>query len=549
MSEIGSVAPPTYSPPVEAGAAGAPPLPGWDEALAALDRARADGRRMGGAEAIARLHGRGKLTPRERVDLLVDPGSFRELGELVTGMIRVPGRPDREAPADGVVGGWARIGGRRVVVVADDGTITAGARGPGGNRKAGYLRGLAANHGYPLVLLLESSANRFQGMMGAQFAGAGGGGSAGMAPPLAAWRQPGRSPVICAVLGTALGAASFQTMDAEFSTLAAPTAAMALAGPPVVAGGIGVTATVADLGAGEVHATTTGFIDHLGVDEADCIAAVREVVSYLPSSSRELPPRVLSDDPADRRTPEAVELVPLDHRKPYDMGALVRMLVDGGRFFELRPAFAKNIIIGYARIDGWTVGIVANQPRHLGGIVDVKAVVKTVRFAQICNAYNIPLVFLQDQPGFIVGPQSEREGALRQVVRLMNAAYGATTPMVTVLVRKAYGFSTWLLGGRPVGADHVVAWPSASISLAAPEIGVATVLQREMEAGELSEERQQELYASYRRMSQGRWAAYDFRIDDVIEPERTREVLARALAMAERKRRRELGTRRRFDTA
>lgn len=521
----------------------------WGVALAALGAARVAGRQMGGPEAVAKLHARGKLTPRERLDLLVDAGSFRELGELVEGLIRVPGRPDRAAPADGVVGGWAQVGGRHVVVIADDGTITAGARGPGGNRKAGYLRTLAQNHGHPLVLLLESSANRFQGMMGAQFAGAGGGGSAGLAPPAGTWRQAGRSPVICAVLGTALGAASFQTMDAEFSTLAAPTGAMALAGPPVVQGGIGVTATVQDLGAGEVHATQTGFIDHLGADEVDCIAAVREVLGYLPSSSRVLPPRVRGSDPPDRRTPEVTQLVPLDHRKPYDMRLLVGALVDDGRFFELRPDYARNIIIGYARVDGWTVGVIANQPRHLGGIVDVKAVIKAVRFAQICNAYNMPLLFLQDQPGFIVGPQSEREGALRQVVRLMNTAYSASVPMITVLVRKAYGFSTWLLGGRPVGADYVVAWPSASISLAAPEIGVATVMQREVEAGALSEERQQQLYASYRRMSQGRWAAYDFRIDDVIEPERTREVIAGGLAMAERKRRRELGTRRRFDTA
>lgn len=242
-------------------------------------------------------------------------------------------------------------------------------------------------------------------------------------------------------------------------------------------------------------------------------------------------------------------MVPLDHRKPYDMAQIVRTIVDDGEFLELRPHYARNIITGYARIDGWSVGIIANQPRHRGGIVDVNAVIKAVRFAQICNAYNIPLVFLQDQPGFIVGPESEREGALRQVVRLMNAAYGATVPMVTVLVRKAYGFSTWLLGGRAIGADYVVAWPSASISLAAPEIGVATLLRNEMAQGELSEERQLELYASYRRMSQARWAAYDYRIDDIIEPGRSRAVLASALAMAEGKRRAQLRTRRSFDTA
>ena len=521
----------------------------WADALADLARRREAGRQMGGQVAIEKLHSRGKLTPRERIDLLLDRGTFREVGELVTGIVEVPGRPDREAPADGVVTGWGLIDGRRIMVIADDGTITAGARGPGGNRKVGYLRSLAANHGYPLAMLLESSANRFQSMMGAQFAGASGGGSLGISPPAAHWQSEGRSPIVCAVLGTALGAASFQTMDAEFSTLADGTAAMALAGPPVVQGGIGVEATPQELGSGELHATTTGFIDHVGDSEENCIAAVRRFLGFFPDSSRSLPPRRIGDDPPDRESPELADMVPLDHRKPYDMAQIVRTIVDDGEFLELRPHYARNIITGYARIDGWSVGIIANQPRHRGGIVDVKAVIKAVRFAQICNAYNIPLVFLQDQPGFIVGPESEREGALRQVVRLMNAAYGATVPMVTVLVRKAYGFSTWLLGGRAIGADYVVAWPSASISLAAPEIGVATLLRNEMAQGELSEERQLELYASYRRMSQARWAAYDYRIDDIIEPGRSRAVLASALAMAEGKRRAQLRTRRSFDTA
>jgi len=525
------------------------PIDGWDAALADLEARRAAGRVMGGPDAIAKLHARGKLTPRERIELLVDPGTFRELGELATGLIEVPGRPDREAPADGVVAGWGRVGGRRIMIIADDGTITAGARGPAGNRKAAYLRGLANRHGYPLVLLLESSANRFQSMMGAQFAGDGGAPPLGTTPPAARWTSEGRSPIVCAVLGTALGAASFQTMDAEFSTLAAGTAAMALAGPPVVQGGIGVEATTQQLGSGELHATTTGFIDHVAEGEHECLAAVRSFLQLFPDNSRELPPRVRGADPADRRSPELTSLVPLDHRKPYDMAAVVRAVVDDGELLELRPRYARNIITGYARIDGWTVGVIANQPRHLGGIVDVKAVIKAVRFAQICNAYNIPLVFLQDQPGFIVGPDSEREGALRQVVRLMNTAYGATVPMVTVLVRKAYGFSTWLLGGRAVGADHVVAWPSGSISLAAPEIGVATLLRNELAAGELSEERQLELYASYRQMSQARWAAYDFRIDDVIDPADTRPHVAAVLGMVEGRRRAALRTRRGFDTA
>jgi acetyl-CoA carboxylase carboxyltransferase component len=520
---------------------------GWTEALAQLDEAREAGKQMGGLEAIARVHARGKLTPRERIDLLLDPGTFREIGELVTGLIRVPGRPDRVAPCDGVVCGWGAVDGRRVFVVADDGTIAAGARGPGGGRKAAYVRALATNQGFPLVLLLESSAGRLQGMMGAQFAGAAGGSNAGVAAPEGAWAQGGSIPVVSAIMGTALGAASFGAIASEFTTITTGTAAMAMGGPPVVLGGIGQEVDTQELGGAEVHATITGFVDYVAGDDADNVAAVRRFLGYFPDNSRELPPRVGRGDPPDRRTPELIDIVPLDHRRPYDMHRIIRAIVDDGAFLEVKERFGRNVITGYARLNGYSVGIIANQPSYMGGIVDVKAAIKVVRLAQTCDAYNIPLIFLQDQPGFIVGPTSEREGALRQIVRMMNMAYSFTTPALTVLIRKAYGFSTWLLGGRNVGADLVVAWPSASVSLAGPEVAVNTLMTREAQQGDLSPERSQELYAYYRKMSQARWAAYDFRIDDVIEPDRTREVLAKGLEMALRRRAKNLSLARTID--
>lgn len=504
----------------------------WATALAELEKAREDGRQMGGPEAIARLHERGKLTPRERIDLLFDDGTFREIGELVTGYINVPGRGERIAPCDGVVAGWGEVNGRRVFVIADDGTIAAGSRGPGGSRKAGYTRSLATNQGFPLVLLLESSAGRLQGMMGAQFAGAAGGGASGVALPDGAWAQPGSIPVVSAIMGTALGGASFGAIGSEFTTITNRTGAMAMGGPPVVQGGIGQDVDTQELGGAAVHANITGFVDRVCEDDADNVAVVRRFLGFFPDNSRELPPRIPTSDPFDRQAPELVDIVPLDHRKPYDMHRVIEAIVDDGDFFEVKGSFGGNAITGYAHLGGYSVGIIANQPSNLGGIVNVKAAIKSIRLLQTCDAYNIPVIFLQDQPGFIVGPGSEREGALRQIVRLMNTAYSFTTPALTVLVRKAYGFSTWLLGGRPVGADYVVAWPSASISLAGPEVAVNTLMAREAQKGELSPEKAQELYASYRKMSQARWAAYDFRIDDVIEPRRTREVLIRGLEMA-----------------
>lgn len=497
----------------------------WEEAIAEVEVQRENNRKMGGAAAIQKLHERGKLTPRERIAKLLDPMSFHEIGGLAEGIIRVSGREDRPAAGDAVVCGWGRVDGRQVFVVADDGSVTAGARGPAGMRKAEYIVNRARKRKRPCVLLLESSALRMQEQMGARFAD--------MTPFGGFWDRAGKVPVICGVMGTALGAASFRTMNADFSTMTLGTASMMLAGPPMVAKGTGEDITVQELGGAAIHASKTGFVDYVAADETENLQTIRTVLSYLPDSCDSLPPRVLRGDPPGRAVHELTDIVPLNHRKPYDMHRVIGAIVDNGEFLEIRARFAKNIVVGLARLDGHSVGILANQPNHMGGIVDPKGARKAVRFLQLCDAYHIPVIVLQDQPGFLIGSQSESEGALNEVVRLMNTISSMSTAMLTVTVRKAYGFSMQLLGGGRFlqEQDFVGAWPSASISLAGPELAVQTLLAREEKSGQLDSQRRERIYAGYRELSRARHAAYSFGIDELLAPSETRKVLCRVLEM------------------
>lgn len=507
---------------------------GWHAELTELARRRERGRQMGGAAAIERLHARGKLTPRERIDLLLDAGSFREFGELATGVVRVAGRPDRPAPADALVTGWGSVHGRTVLVMADDGTIAAGARGPAGYRKARFIDSLCVRTGLPLIMLQESSASRLGAVMGAQFAGPVWPAEHGVPGTRTHCEVDTRGPLISAVLGTALGAASFRTVNADFAVMV-ESSAMALAGPPMVKGAIGHSTSVEELGSPDFHRSESGLIDLICKDEPEALSAIRSVVSYLPERSGLPPRRVESHDPGDRAVPELLDIVPVNHRKAYDVVRVIEAIVDDHQFVQLKPERAPNIVVGFARLAGHAVGVVANQPIRMGGVVDPRAAGKATRFAQVCGSFGLPLVFLQDQPGFIVGASAEREGALREVVRLMNTAYGLRTPVVTVLMRKAFGFSTWLLGGKVLDPELVVAWPGAAVSVAGPELALNTLLATEQREGSLDEERRAELAALYVRNSRAQLAAYEFRIDDVIHPAETRRALARALDRGERR--------------
>ena len=516
----------------------------WEKALAELADQQAAAARLGGPEAIDKLHARGKLTARERLELLFDPGTFHEVGRLAEGRIEVAGRPPRAVPADAIVTGWGRVSGRIVFALADDGTIASGARGSIGGRKAGFLRALALRTGHPLVQLLEASAGRMQDMMGSQFAGAAGASNSGGAG--LTWSS-GRIPSVSAAMGFSFGGPSFQAPTTDLIIMTRETGFLGVGGPPVVRGGLGIDVTPEEIGGAAVHGRKTGFADRVAEDDVSCIEDIRKFLGYLPSSCYEYPPFVKPTDPVDRRNDSLTGIVPFDHRKAYNVLDVISEIVDDGEFFEMKPDYGRNIVTCFARLGGHTVGIVANQPKVNGGINDVKAGAKTNRFVQICDAYHVPLVFLQDQPGFMVGPKAELEDTARAIARYQNTIYSVDLPIMTVVMRKAYGYSYWLLGGKPVGADLVAAWPSASISLAGPEVGINTLMDREAKSGEISPERRAELYAAYREDSKAVKAARGFRIDDVIDPADTRRYLCQNLDIVLARRPRRPAPRRTID--
>lgn len=507
--------------------------PSWSALRAELSRQRAASRELGGPSAIAAVHERGRLTARERINALLDPGSFRELGALATGAIHAPGRAPRTAPADGVVTGWGDVEGRRTFVIADDGTLAAGARGPAGNRKADLVALLARNNGAPLVWLAESSVNRFQHTMGSQFAGVVQSRDGGRLP-LRARHRGAASPVVLAILGHAVGRASFAASSSDLTVMTESTSSMALAGPAIVSGALGVDLTAAELGGADVH-RRTGLVDIVATDEVRAMLAIRRYLSFVPAHSGSGPMWQPPSDPPQRRCDELVGIVPLNYRRAYDMRRVIETVIDDRDFLEVADRFAMNVSCGLARIGGHPVGIVANNPMHLAGIIEPKAIRKIMRFVQMCERLNMPLVVLQDQPGVMVGPQVEEERVFAYVHRLAETMRGVTVPVITVLVRKCYGFSYLILGSRAFGGDSVVAWPSASISLAGPEAGLSTVLARERRDGTLSLERRNELVQRYVTDARARSAALDGRIDDIIDPADTRAHIARQLAVFHRR--------------
>ena len=516
----------------------------WDTLLAELADHDSASTALGGPDAIERLHGRGKLTARERLALLFDPGTFHEVGLFAEGLIMVSGREPRTVPADAIVTGWGRVNGRTVLALADDGTIASGARGAIGGRKAAFIRSLALRTRHPLVQMLEASAGRMQDMMGSQFAGAAGAGGANSSG--LSWTS-GRIPTVTAAMGFSFGGPTFQAPTTDLIVMTRKTGFIGVGGPPVVRGGLGLEATAEEIGGAEVHTKKTGLVDRVAADDQSCIEDIRRFLDYLPSSCYEYPPYREPGDSITRKNERLTQIVPFDHRKAYNVLDVIVEIVDDGEYLEMKPEYGRNIITCFARLGGHPIGIVANQPKVNGGINDVRAGAKTNRFVQICDAYHVPLLFLQDQPGFMVGPKAEREDTARAIARYQNTIYGVDLPMMTIIMRKAYGYSYWLLGGKPVGADLVAAWPSASISLAGPEVGVNTLLDREARSGQVSPERRQALYAEYREDSKAIKAARGFRIDDVIDPADTRRYLCENLAMVLAKRRADPGPRRQVD--
>jgi acetyl-CoA carboxylase carboxyltransferase component len=490
---------------------------------------RARARLGGGEERIERQHQAGKLTARERLELLIDEGTFTELG--------IHGRPHfsqramegKVAPADGVITGYGRADGRMVAVCAYDFTVMAGSMGMTGELKVTRLRELALSKRIPFVWLLDSAGARIQEAVGSLFAGSG-----------HLFREEvvmsGVIPQVAALMGPCAAGTAYIPGLADFVPMVRGRGSMALAGPHLVRAAVGEDVTQEELGGSRVHCRRSGVGDLEVADDPECIARVKEYLSYFPQHCEERPPVRPSADPLDRMDEELLDVLPESNRKPYDMYEVIRRIVDDGEWLDLKPQWARTIITCLARMGGRPVGIVANQPRQLGGILDNDSADKAARFVNLCNAFGIPLIFLQDVPGFMVGTKVEQAGIIRHGAKMLHAVAAATVPKITVVVRKAYGAGYYVMCGRAYEPDLIVAWPSAEISVMGAEGAVEIVFRKQVEAAEDPAAKRAELIAAYREIIDVYIAAGNDMIDDVIDPRETRPTIIRALEMAENKR-------------
>ena len=494
-----------------------------------LHARRAQARLGGGEERIARQHEQDKLTARERLALLIDEGTFVELG--------IHGRPHfsqramegKEAPADGVVTGYGKVDGRLVAVAAYDFTVMAGSMGMTGETKVARLRELALGKRMPMIWLLDSAGARIQEAAGSLFAGSG-----------HLFREEviasGVIPQVAALMGPCAAGTAYIPGLADFVPMVKGRGSMALAGPHLTKAVTGEDVTQEELGGSRIHTRVSGVGDlEVGSDE-ECIQAIRDYLSFFGQSCEEAPPRREVSDPVDRAADDLLDIIPESARHPYDMYEVIGRIVDDGEWFDLKPRWARTIITCLARMGGRPVGIVANQPKHLGGILENDSADKAARFVNLCDAYGIPLLFLMDVPGFMVGTKVEQAGIIRHGAKMLYAVSRATVPKVTVILRKAYGAGYYVMCGKAYEPDLIVAWPSAEISVMGPEGAVNIIFRKQIEASDDPDATRAELVEGIRDTIDPYIAAGNAMIDDVIDPRETRPTVIRALEMAETKR-------------
>src|SRR5881409_1440977 len=476
---------------------------------------------MGGADKIARQRERGKLTVRERIELLFDAGTFIELGLLAQNR-----DGSDSATADGVVTGHGDIDGRQVWVIAYDFTVMAGSMGAVGEQfKAARVRELALRYRKPIVWLLDSAGARIQEASGSTFAGTG-------------WLfydqvvMSGVIPQVAAMLGPCAAGTAYIPGLADFVPMVKGTSSMALGGARLVKADTGEEVTDHDMGGSQVHCYESGVGDNEVERDADCIATVRRFLSYLPSNNTEPPPLVETDDPRERLVAGLDKIVPVNPRSAYDVRKVIKAVFDHESWFEIKPTWAKNLVVGLARAGGRSVGVVANQPMQKGGALDSDAADKGARFIRMCDAFNVPLVYLMDVPGFLVGSQVEKEGIIRHGAKMLYATSEATVPKVTVIMRKAYGAGYYVMCGKGYGPDVVVAWPFAEISVMGPEGAVNIIFNKQIEASSNPEETRAQMLQAIRAQINPYVAAGWAMIDDVIDPAETRKVIVRGIEQA-----------------
>lgn len=499
-----------------------------DKKVEQLRKLKEEAKLGGGKTRIEAQHKKGKLTARERVDLLLDEGSFEELDMLARHRSMAFGL-DKERPlGDGVVTGYGTIDGRSVYVFSQDFTVFGGSLSEVHAEKIVKIMNMAMKTGAPVIGLNDSGGARIQeGVVSL-----GGYADIFLLNTLAS----GVIPQISAIMGPCAGGAVYSPAITDFIMMVKNTSYMFVTGPNVVKTVTHEEISSEDLGGAMTHATKSGVAHFATENELDCLMKIRKLMGFIPSNNQEDPPAIPCDDPADRCDESLKTVVPENPNKPYDIKDVIKAIVDQEDFFEVHEEYAQNIVVGFARLDGKPVGIVANQPAVLAGVLDIDSSLKGARFVRFCDAFNIPLVVFEDVPGFLPGSDQEWRGIIKHGAKLLYAFCEATVPKITVITRKAYGGAYDVMNSKHVRGDINFAWPTAEIAVMGAKGAVEIIFKKEIDASENSQAMEEKLIEEYKdKFANPYSAAERGYIDDVIEPQLTRPKLIKALKMLENK--------------
>jgi len=500
-----------------------------EQRRAELQKRRDQSLAGGGPERVEKIHAKGMLTARERLELLLDPGSFVEIGTHVTHRSSAFGMDKRRITGDGVVAGWGTVEGRLVYTFAQDFTVFGGTMSEANGKKICAIMDLALDNGAPIVGLNDSGGARIQEGVLSLGAYA----DVFLRNTLAS----GVVPQISAIMGPCAGGAVYSPAITDFTLMVEGTSYMFVTGPDVIKAVTAEEVSFEDLGGAGTHNSKSGVAHFACHDDADCIRHVRRLLSFLPANCNDEPPRIKTSDPIDRRDESLDTLIPDASDKAYDMKDVVRRIVDDGDFFEVHEQFAQNIIVGFARLNGQSIGVIGNQPKVLAGVLDIDSSVKAARFVRFCDAFNIPLVTFEDVPGFLPGTRQEWGGIIKHGAKLLYAYCEATVPKLTVVTRKAYGGAYDVMSSKHIRGDYNVAWPSAEMAVMGAEGAVNILYREEIAKAKDGKAERKRLIDEYNEQFASPWIAAELGyLDAVIEPQETRPRLIAALEMLRNKR-------------
>ena len=500
-----------------------------EDRIEELRKRKKAARTPGGRDAAKKQHDKGKLTARERLDVLMDAGSFVETDPFAVHRAHDFGMDRKRPPGDGIITGYGTIDGRKVFVASQDFTVFGGSMGEVMAQKVTKVMDLAMSTGAPFVSINDSGGARIQ-EGAASLAGYGYIFERNV-------RASGVIPQISVIMGPCAGGAVYSPAITDFTFMVRETSHMFITGPDVVKTVTGEDVSMEELGGAMTHATKSGVASFVGEDDEDVLNRVRYLLSFLPSNNLEDPPAYAPTDDPNRSADALTHLVPDRAKEPYDMHEVIRYVVDDGEFLEIFPLWAMNIVIGFARLDGRSIGVIANQPKVNAGTLDIEASEKASRFVRFCDAFNIPILTLVDVPGFLPGTNQEYNGIIRHGAKLLYAYAEATVPRMTVITRKAYGGAYLVMNSKHLRSDVAFAWPTAEIAVMGAEGAVNVVFRREIEKAADPSQKKAELIKEYREKFSTPYAAAERGfIDDVIEPAETRSRLIKALRMLSTKR-------------